>query len=155
VKTARSDNWPAFNKNTLWLGRCLTLGSILFRALSTGPRFSLNLDKTHRHRMTEVTTGRILAANTAACVAAVLFGTSVVATRVVVQTIPPLTLAVLRFGQGAVLLTACLAVVAPRLLRMRLRDLPFLLVLGSIFFAVFPVTFNAGLRASPRRPGAR
>ena len=40
------------------------------------------------------------AGNTAAFVAATLFGASVVATRVVVQGIPLLSVAVLRFGQG-------------------------------------------------------
>jgi drug/metabolite transporter (DMT)-like permease len=51
-----------------------------------------------------------LAANTAAFVAAVLFGSSVVAVRVAVQ-YPPLSLAVLRFGQGGLLLVFVLLLV--------------------------------------------
>ena len=47
------------------------------------------------------------AGNTAAFVAATLFGASVVATRVVVQGIPLLSMAVLRFGQGGLILFLC------------------------------------------------
>jgi hypothetical protein len=39
-----------------------------------------------------------LAANAGAFVAAVLFGSSVVAVRVAVQEVPPLSLAIFRFG---------------------------------------------------------
>jgi hypothetical protein len=42
--------------------------------------------------------------NISAFIAAALFGASVVATRVVVQKIPPVILAVLRFGQGGLVL---------------------------------------------------
>ena len=47
------------------------------------------------------------AGNTAAFVAATLFGASLVATRVVVQGIPSLSVAVLRFGQGELILFLC------------------------------------------------
>jgi hypothetical protein len=43
---------------------------------------------------------RDFTANAGAFIAAILFGASVVAVRVAVQDIPPLTLAILRFGQG-------------------------------------------------------
>jgi hypothetical protein len=46
---------------------------------------------------------RDFAANAGAFIAAILFGGSVVAVRVAVQDIPPLTLAILRFGQGSFL----------------------------------------------------
>jgi len=46
--------------------------------------------------------------NLAAFIAASLFGASVVATRVVVQEIPPFNLAVVRFGQGGLILFLCL-----------------------------------------------
>jgi len=65
-----------------------------------------------------------LAANGAAAGAALLFGASVVATRTVVQEVPPLTLAVARFGQGGLLLFAGLLACAPRLLRLGWPDLP-------------------------------
>jgi drug/metabolite transporter (DMT)-like permease len=96
-----------------------------------------------------------LAANAAAFVAAVLFGSSVVAVRVAVQEVPPLSLAVLRFGQGGLLLVFLLVLVGARdLLRVRWRDLPLLILLGAVLFTVFPVTFNAGLRLIEASRGA-
>ena len=96
-----------------------------------------------------------LAANAAAFVAAVLFGSSVVAVRVAVQEVPPLSLAVLRFGQGGLLLVFVLLLVGARdLLRVRWRDLPLLILLGAVLFAVFPVTFNASLRLIEASRGA-
>ena len=92
--------------------------------------------------------------NIAAFVAASLFGASVVATRVAVQEIPPLSLAVLRFGQGGLILFFCLLVGVRSLLQVNRRDLPFLILLGAILFAVFPVTFNAGLRLTEASRGA-
>jgi drug/metabolite transporter (DMT)-like permease len=94
-----------------------------------------------------------LTANAAAFVAAVFFGSSVVAVRVAVQEVPPLSLAVLRFGQGGLLLV--LLVLATRgQLRIERRDLPLLTLLGAIFFTVFPVTFNASLRLIEASRGA-
>ena len=96
-----------------------------------------------------------LAANAGAFVAAVLFGSSVVAVRVAVQEVPPLSLAVLRFGQGGLLLVFVLLLFGRRnVLRVRWRDLPLLVLLGAIFFAVFPVTFNASLRLIEASRGA-
>ncbi len=48
--------------------------------------------------------------NSAAFIAAALFGASVVATRVAVGTIPPLSLAFLRFGQGGWILLISLLI---------------------------------------------
>lgn len=96
-----------------------------------------------------------LAANAGAFVAAGLFGSSVVAVRVAVQEVPPLSLAVLRFGQGGLLLVFVLLLVGGRdVLRVKWRDLPLLVLLGAIFFAVFPVTFNASLRLIEASRGA-
>lgn len=97
---------------------------------------------------------RVLAGNIAAFVAATLFGASVVATRVAVQEIPPLSLAVLRFGQGGLILFLCLLVGVRSLMQVNRRDFPFLILLGAILFAVFPVTFNAGLRLTEASRGA-
>ena len=97
---------------------------------------------------------RGFAGSIAAFVAATLFGASVVATRVAVQEIPPLSLAVLRFGQGGLILFLCLFVGPRGLLRVNRRDLPFLTLLGAIFFTVFPVTFNTGLRLTEASRGA-
>jgi drug/metabolite transporter (DMT)-like permease len=95
-----------------------------------------------------------LAANAGAFVAAVLFGASVVAVRVAVQEVPPLSLAVLRFGQGGLLLVLLLLFGAQGLLRVKWHDLPLLLLLGAILFTVFPVTFNASLRLIEASRGA-
>ena len=84
--------------------------------------------------------------NFAAFIAAGLFGASVVATRVAVQEIPPLNLAVLRFGQGGLILFLCILIGARELLKVKWHDLPFLVLLGAILFAIFPVTFNISLR---------
>jgi len=92
--------------------------------------------------------------NIAAFFAAALFGASVVATRVAVQEIPPLNLAVLRFGQGGLILFLCLFIGARNLLKVKQHDLPFLVLLGAIFFAIFPVTFNISLRLTEASRGA-
>jgi drug/metabolite transporter (DMT)-like permease len=86
------------------------------------------------------------AANASAAFAAVLFGASVVAARIAVRDVPPLTLALIRFAQGSLVLFAYLAIFRRDLLRVDRRDLPYLALLGAIFFTVFPVTFNVGLR---------
>jgi drug/metabolite transporter (DMT)-like permease len=93
-------------------------------------------------------------ANAGAFVAAVLFGASVVAVRVAVQDIPPLTLAILRFGQGSLLLLLLLFICARDLLRIGGSDVPYLFLLGAIFFSIFPVTFNTGLRLTEASRGA-
>ena len=93
-------------------------------------------------------------ANASACIAATLFGASVVAVRIAVRDIPPLTLALLRFGQGALVLLAALALFRRDRLRVDPRDLPYLGVLGAIFFAVFPTTFNMGMRYEAASRGA-
>ena len=94
------------------------------------------------------------AANAAAGVAAILFGASVVAVRIAVRDVPPLTLALLRFGQGSLVLFVALIAFRRDLLRIDRRDLPYLTLLGVIFFALFPVTFNAGMRYVDASHGA-
>jgi drug/metabolite transporter (DMT)-like permease len=84
-----------------------------------------------------------------AAAAAILFGASVVATRIAVREISPLTLACLRFGQGSVLVLATLALLRRQLLRIDRRDLPHLALLGALFYTIFPVAFNAGVRYIP------
>jgi drug/metabolite transporter (DMT)-like permease len=85
-------------------------------------------------------------ANASACIAAILFGASVVAVRIAVRDIAPLTLAVLRFGQGAALLFVALAIFRREELPIEARDLPYVALLGAVFFAAFPTTFNMGMR---------
>lgn len=95
-----------------------------------------------------------LAANGAAAFAAVLFGASVVAVRIAVRDIPPLSLAFVRFGQGALVLLVGLAMFRRDLLRVARRDVPYLALLGVIFYAIFPVTFNAGMQYVDASRGA-
>lgn len=85
------------------------------------------------------------AGNTAGILAAIIFGAAVVATREAVRDVPPLSLAVLRFGQGALLLFLVLFAVSRGLLGVDRRDLPFLAFLGAILYASFPVAFNVAL----------
>jgi len=92
--------------------------------------------------------------NSAAFSAAALFGASVVATRMAVGTIPPLSLAFLRFGQGGLILLICLLILKPGLLRIKLSDLPYLALLGAVLFTIFPITFNVGLKYTEASRGA-
>lgn len=78
--------------------------------------------------------------------ASILAGASVVATRAVIDDVPPLSLAVLRFGQGGLILAVCLAVWAPRSLRLRHQDVLLLIALAVLLYALFPFALNAGLR---------
>jgi drug/metabolite transporter (DMT)-like permease len=95
-----------------------------------------------------------LHANASAAMAAVLFGASVVAVRVAVRDVPPVSLAVLRFGLGGLLLAGLLLVVAPRSLRTRWERLPRFGLLGLVLFVLFPLTFNVGLRYTEASRGA-
>ena len=92
--------------------------------------------------------------NSAAFSAATLFGASVVATRVVVGSIPPLSLAFLRFGQGGLILLIFLLLLKPDLLRIQLKDLPYLVLLGAVLYTIFPTTFNVGLKYTEASRGA-
>ena len=95
-----------------------------------------------------------LRANASAAAAAVLFGASVVAVRVAVRDVPPVSLAVLRFGLGGLLLAGILLVVAPRSLRARWERLPRFALLGLVLFVLFPLTFNIGLEYTEASRGA-
>jgi drug/metabolite transporter (DMT)-like permease len=95
-----------------------------------------------------------LRANASAAAAAVLFGASVVAVRVAVRHVPPVSLAALRFGLGGLLLAGILLVVAPRSLRTRWERLPRFGLLGLVLFVLFPLTFNVGLRYTEASRGA-
>jgi drug/metabolite transporter (DMT)-like permease len=95
-----------------------------------------------------------LRANAGAGAAAVLFGASVVAVRVAVRDVPPVSLAVLRFGLGGLLLAGVLLVVAPRSLRTRWERLPWFGLLGLVLFVLFPLAFNVGLRYTEASRGA-
>lgn len=95
-----------------------------------------------------------LRANASAALAAVLLGASVVAARAAVREVPPLSLAVLRFGQAFLLLAGVMLVLAPDGLRVARRRLPLLALLGAVYFAAFPAAFNTGLRFTEASRGA-
>jgi drug/metabolite transporter (DMT)-like permease len=95
-----------------------------------------------------------LAANAGLLLAAILAGASVVATRVAVQSVPPLSLAVMRYAQGGLILGVCLLLLARSQLRVRRQDLLTLTLLGTLLFAAFPFLFNAGLRLTEASRGS-
>jgi len=95
-----------------------------------------------------------LAANAGLILAAILAGASVVATRVAVQSVPPLSLAVMRYAQGGLILGLCLLLLARSQLRVRRQDLLTLTLLGTLLFAAFPFLFNAGLRLTEASRGS-
>ncbi|MGD9125344.1 MAG: DMT family transporter [Desulfarculaceae bacterium] len=92
--------------------------------------------------------------NLSALLAAGLFGASIAATRVVIQDVPPLSLAVFRFGQGGLILFLCLFIAARGLLKVKRRDLPFLILLGAVMFVALPVTFHIGIGFTEASRGA-
>ena len=77
-----------------------------------------------------------------------------VAVRVAVVDVSPLALALFRFGQGTVILVIALLITGPHLLKIEPRDLPFLALLGLIFFAMFPLSFNAALQFTEASRGS-
>jgi drug/metabolite transporter (DMT)-like permease len=94
------------------------------------------------------------AANVGGALAGVIFGGAVVATRVAGREVPPLSLAVMRYALGGILLLLALLAGARRLPRVRRRDFPLLASLGIILFAAFPLAFNAGLRFTEASRGS-
>lgn len=98
--------------------------------------------------------GGRLAGNLAAMAGSVLFGGAVVATRSAGEDVSPLVLAVLRFGQGGLILFGVLALFDATKLRLERRDLPLVVFLAGILFAVFPLLFNGALRLTTASRGA-
>jgi drug/metabolite transporter (DMT)-like permease len=101
-----------------------------------------------------VTRRELLVGNVAALAASSLFGGAVVATRVAVEDVPPLTLALLRFGQGGFILIAVLWLVRRDLLRVARGDLRLFALLGALLYAVFPLLFNTSLKLTTASRGA-
>ena len=104
---------------------------------------------TTRESVSRDTSSSHLGATLKAAVAATFFGASVVAVRIADRDVTPHTLAFLSFAIGGVVLLLGLAVYRRALLRVTRRDLPYLALLGAIFYGAFPITFNAGLRYIP------
>ncbi|MEE8362560.1 MAG: DMT family transporter [Dehalococcoidia bacterium] len=95
-----------------------------------------------------------LSANIAAVAAFSLFGGAVVATRVVAQDVPPLTLATLRIGLGAAVVWALLPLLDRGGMRIRRSDIGLFVVLAAVYFALFPAAMAAGLRLTEASRGA-
>lgn len=95
-----------------------------------------------------------LGANLGAAVAAVFFGASVVAVRVAVRDVPPVSLAVLRFGLGGLLLFLVALAVRRDALRLNREIVPRFALLALVFYALFPLSFNVGLRFTEASRGA-
>jgi drug/metabolite transporter (DMT)-like permease len=87
-------------------------------------------------------------------VAAVFFGASVVAVRVAVRDVPPVSLAVLRFGIGGILLLLVALTVRRDALRLDREMVPRFALLALVFYALFPLSFNIGLRFTEASRGA-
>ena len=88
----------------------------------------------------------------AAALNTTLGGLAVGVTRFVVGATDPITLAALRFGIGAVLLLP-FALGQPERWPQR-RDLPAVVGLGLVYFALYPVLFNAALASTTAVRGA-
>lgn len=98
-------------------------------------------------------TRRTLLAHAAAAAAALSAGAAVVATRVVVADVDPISLAFWRYLIGS----ACFLPVLPFLWpkhRLTLRDVSTIAVLGLLFFCLFTWGFNAALGIIPAARGA-
>ena len=98
--------------------------------------------------------GGALGANLGAAVAAVFFGASVVAVRVAVRDVPPVSLAFLRFGIGGLLLLLLAVTVRRDALRLDREIVPRLALLALVFYALFPLSFNVGLQFTEASRGA-
>lgn len=85
--------------------------------------------------------------------ASILFGASVVAVRIAVQQIPPFSLAALRFGLGSIVLLILVGL-SGRMRKLARADVLFVVLLGVVLFALFPLTFNLGLQRTQAGRGA-
>lgn len=83
-----------------------------------------------------------------------LAGSATVATRGIARHVPPLSLAVLRYGQGSIVLLLLVSLIARQRLRIARGDLPLFLAIGALWFAGFPLAFNLGLRFTEAARGA-
>ncbi|MGH9806018.1 MAG: DMT family transporter [Terriglobia bacterium] len=92
-------------------------------------------------------------ANAAAAVAALCAGTSVVATRLAVGEIDPISLAFYRYLIAALCLVPFLPFVWPKA-RLPLADVIKIALLGALFFGFFPWAFSAALQHTTAARGA-
>lgn len=95
-----------------------------------------------------------IAGNLAAFVGSCLLGGAVVATRSVVDDIPPLNLAFLRYAIGGAALAAVVSLLRPAALRIPRHELPRIAGLGVLMYALFPLLFNLSLRYTTASRGA-
>src|SRR4051795_12000491 len=88
----------------------------------------------------------------AAVLSTALGGTAIVATRFLAEAADPITIGVLRFGGGAVLLLPI--VLIQREHWPKTRDWPAVVGLALVFFVLFPILFNAALIYTTAARGA-
>jgi drug/metabolite transporter (DMT)-like permease len=88
----------------------------------------------------------------AAMLSSALGGTAVVATRYLIGGIDPVALAFLRYGIGVLCLAA--AFMARRMPPVAPRDRLAVVLLGALFFALFPILFNVALSLTTAARGA-
>lgn len=98
-------------------------------------------------------TRRILLAHGAAATAALSAGTAVVATRVVVADVDPISLAFWRYLIGSLCFLPVLPLLWPKH-RLTFRDVATIAGLGVLFFCLFTWGFNAALDIIPAARGA-
>jgi drug/metabolite transporter (DMT)-like permease len=96
----------------------------------------------------------VVEGNLAAFLGSCLLGAAVVATRQVVDEIAPLNLAFLRYALGGACLAAVVSMLRPGALRLPREELPKIVVLGVLMYALFPFVFNTSLRYTTASRGA-
>ena len=96
---------------------------------------------------------KLLLAHAAAATAALSAGTAVVATRVVVAELDPISLAFWRYLIGSLCFLPVLPLLWPKH-RLGLRDVAVIALLGLLFFCLFTWGFNAALDIVPAARGA-
>jgi drug/metabolite transporter (DMT)-like permease len=95
---------------------------------------------------------QLVLAHVGTVLAMIIFGGATAATRVAGRSMPPFSLAVLRFGLAGGTLLLALALLARQRLVVARRDWPLFLLLG-LSFAAFGFCFNIGLRLTEASRG--
>lgn len=93
-----------------------------------------------------MTDSRALLGNTAAFLAVLCIVIGQLSVRAIGPGMPPLFLAAMRYGPSVLLALAVILVLAPGLLRIERRDLPFLALLGAIAYTLSPIVVVLGLQ---------
>jgi drug/metabolite transporter (DMT)-like permease len=103
---------------------------------------------------TELTARDVRIAYASLTAMAVCFGGTWVAADIAVETLPPFTIAAIRFGLASVLLWAGARILGMRLARVRRADLPLVIGLGLTAIAGYNYLFLTGLTLAPATDGS-